>query len=324
MVSEHTLKMKFFTKFLLVVTVAAMSASPLFAWDETGHKISAYIAWERMTPAVRERVIKILREAPEDSHLSALYASYGSQSIDTRKREFFMVASTWADMVRDRDFANRYRKYHKGNWHYDDTFWTLRDGKIIDLPRPDDGGQALARINEYASMIRGNATDAQKAVAIAWLEHLIGDIHQPLHTSARVTEREPKGDQGGNTFLLTPEGTARDNQVNLHWFWDSIVGRNAPNSGNEGDTTYIAPMARKMMSDYPYSRMQGRLNLSDSAAWAKESLTLAQTDVFSADLVRFQLPSSKYRKNAYRVARQRLAMAGYRMGDLFNQAFSTP
>ena len=39
------------------------------AWDETGHKITAYIAWQRMTPATRERVIKILTSAAEDSQL---------------------------------------------------------------------------------------------------------------------------------------------------------------------------------------------------------------------------------------------------------------
>ena len=41
-------------------------ALPAFAWDEAGHKVTAYIAWQRMTPDVREKVIRILRDGPED------------------------------------------------------------------------------------------------------------------------------------------------------------------------------------------------------------------------------------------------------------------
>ena len=297
-------------------------ASSAYAWDDTGHKISAYIAWQRMTPAVRERVLKILLEAPEDSHINAYYMPYGSQNVDMRKRDYFMFMATWADVIRDRNFDTRYKKYHKTNWHYDDIFWTRKDGKIETVPKPEDGGQALTRIAEYVTLIRGNASDSQKAVAIAWLQHLIGDIHQPLHTSARVSDSEPKGDQGGNLFLLTPQGTPRDKQQNLHWFWDSIVVRNMPNSKNECDIDFLEPIARNFMKKYPFDKMQGRLALTDYASWASESLRLAQNDVFSADLKRFEMPSSNYKKNALKIAEERLTLAGYRMGEILNNAFA--
>jgi hypothetical protein len=233
-----------------------------------------------------------------------------------------MFMATWADVIRDRNFDTRYKKYHKGTWHYSDSFWTVKDGKIETLPAPEDGGQALERIAEYVTMIKGKATDAQKAVAIAWLEHLIGDIHQPLHSSARITDTEPKGDQGGNLFLLTPQGTPRANQENLHWFWDSIVVRNIPNTKNECDIDFLEPLAKKFMKQYPFDKMQSRLALSDYNSWAKESLALAQNDVFSADLKRFEMPSSNYKKKALKIAEERLTLAGYRMGEIFNQAFA--
>jgi len=305
----------FFAAILFVPTI------PAFAWDDTGHKISAYIAWQRMTPDVRERVLKILLEAPEDSQIGAFYMPYGSQNVDARKRDFFMFMATWADVIRDRNFSNRY-KYHKGNWHYSDSFWTTKDGKIEALPSPEDGGQALEHIAEYVTLIKGNASDAQKAVAIAWLEHLIGDIHQPLHSSARVTDTEPKGDQGGNLFLLTPQGTPRDKQENLHWFWDSIVVRNVPNTKDECDIDFLEPLAKNFMKEYPFEKMQSRLALSDYSSWAKESLTFAQNDVFSADLKRFETPSAAYKKKALKIAEERLTLAGYRMGEIFNQAFA--
>lgn len=308
-------------KFLFAtILFCATSAA---AWDDTGHKISAYIAWQTMTPEVRERVHTILMDAPEDSSIGMLFANYGSRPVEIRKREFFMLMASWADYVRDRKFDTRYKKYHHSNWHYSDTFWKREGDKIVDLPAPEDGGLALERIKEYSQVITGRAPDRDKAIAIAWLQHLIGDLHQPLHTSARVTDTEPKGDQGGNLFLLTPQGTPRDKQENLHWFWDSIIVRNRPNSKNECDAEFIDPIAESIMKEYPRNAMQKDIHRGEFERWIKESLTYAQFDVFSPDLKRFETPSDKYKKKAYKVARLRLAMAGYRMGDMFNSAFGT-
>ncbi|MBK9214525.1 MAG: S1/P1 nuclease [Chloracidobacterium sp.] len=301
---------------LLVLTVSS------FSWDNVGHEISAYIAWQRMAPEVRERVVKILLDAAEDSDIPTFYVSYGSQSEEARKRQYFMMIATWADVVRDRTFEVRYRKYHKSNWHYSDSFWTIKDGKIESLPPPGDGGKALEKLSEYSDLLTSSATASQKAVAIAWIEHIIGDLHQPLHTSARVTETESKGDQGGNLFLLTPQGTPRNAQKNLHSFWDSIVVHSIPNSDDLCDSTYVEPIARKILKKYPYEKLQARLAAGKFADWTAESLKISQTEVFSADLVRFREPSDKYRKKALKISEERLALAGYRMAELFNAAFA--
>ena len=309
--------------FLIGIIVFSLSFSA-FAWDETGHKITAYIAWQRMTPEVREKVIKILLAASEDSQIATFYLPYGSRTEATRKREYFMLMATWADIIRDRNFETRYKKYHHSNWHYSDTFWKSVNGKVEMLPAPDEGGLALAKIIEFEKLERSNANDAQKAVGIAWLEHLIGDIHQPLHASARVTDTEPKGDQGGNLFLLTPKDTPRDKQENLHWIWDSIVGRNLPNSKDKCDADYLEAIAAAIIKKYPYAAMQGRLALANPEEWKKESFEIASTKVFTADLKRFEAPSTKYKKEALKIAEERLALAGHRMGELFNQIFGAP
>jgi hypothetical protein len=304
---------------VLITLIFAFSAQ---AWDDTGHKITAYIAWQQMTPAVREQVIKTLLGAPEDAQLSTFYLPYTSQSDEAKKREFFMLASTWPDIIRDRLFETRNKKYHHSNWHYSDTFWTVKDGKVELLSIGGEGGKAIDEIAEFDKLERDpQAAAVQKALGIAWLEHLIGDIHQPLHASARVTDLEPKGDQGGNLFLLTPKGTARENELNLHWFWDSIIGRNLPNSNDNCDEDYIDPIARDIMKKYPYAKMQNRLNPGNFEAWKKESFEVASTQVFPADLKRNEMPSDKYKKNALKIAEERLALAGYRMGDLFNSIF---
>jgi len=305
----------------VIVTVLMFGAvTAAFGWDESGHKITAYIAWQRMTPDVRERVIKVLLSAPEDSQIAAYYLLYGSRSVEARKREFFMLMATWPDIIRDKNFDTRFKKYNNGNWHYSDTFWKFKNGKIEFVESQEPNGLAMQKLNDLSQLIRGTAPDADKAVAIAWLEHLIGDLHQPLHTSAKITDSNPKGDQGGNLFLLTPKGTPRDKQENLHWFWDSIVGRYLPNAKDQCDADYLDPIAQEIIKLYPYEGERNKLSLNKFDVWAKESLDIATGTVYK-DLKFFEAPSDKYKKRAFEITQKRLALAGYRMGDLFNDAF---
>ncbi|CAN5268524.1 S1/P1 nuclease [soil metagenome] len=309
-------------KTLLLLAFVFIFALPAFAWDDTGHKLTAYIAWQQMTPDVREKVTKILLSAPEDSDLSVFYLP-GSRSDEAKRLELFMIAATWADIVRDRDFKVRYEKYHHSNWHYADTFWTIENGQVKILPNPnEDGGKAVEKLFDFEKVLKdADASNADKAIALAWVLHLGGDIHQPLHTSGRVTEIEPKGDQGGNLFLLTPKDTPRNNQVNLHWFWDSIVGRSTMRKNDACDSDYLRPIAAQMMKKYPFAKMQDRLNLGKFDVWQQESFKLATTEVFPPTLIRFQMPSENYKKNAFKIAQQQIALAGYRLGTMFNQIF---
>jgi S1/P1 Nuclease len=299
-------------------------AVPAFAWDETGHKITAYIAWQQMTPEVRDKVIKILRNAPEDSQIGTFYIGYGSRTRESRAREFFMITATWPDIIKDDDFPTRFNKYAKdhSDWHYVNNFWEWKDGKAVKVEGIEPAGRVMKKLDDFNQLIRSTASDADKAVAIAWLEHLIGDIHQPLHASARVTEYDPKGDRGGNAFLITPKGTKRDRQDNLHSFWDSIVVRYIPNP-DKCEFEYIEPIAKDIIKLYPYDKMKDRLNSDKFDIWANESLIIAMNDAYKD--IRFQeTPSDKYTKRAFEIAQERLALGGYRLGMLFNEVFAAP
>lgn len=305
-----------FTIFIALLSVNA------YSWDDIGHKITGYIAWQRMNPTARENVVRILRSAPEDSHLSAFYMAFGPRPEEVKRSEYFVFVPTWADVIRDRAFPVRYEKYHKSNWHYSDTFWRQVDGKVELITDKEPGGQGVVKLIDFDKTMKDPAaSSADKGLAIAWFLHVGGDLHQPLHTSGRHTDREPNGDQGGNLFLLTPEGTTREAQVNLHWFWDSIVGRNVPFLPfyNEGD--YVRGIAESFMVRYPFESQKQGLMLGDYPAWQKESFALANTDVFRADLKRFETPSDAYRRNAFAVSEQRLALAGYRLGETLNEIF---
>jgi len=308
--------------FLLLSAAVFVFCPPASAWNDVGHKLTAYIAWQRMSPAARENVVRILLKAPEDSHLSALYPQ-DSRSVETRRRELFMIAAYWADIVRDRDFPMRY-KYHRGNWHYADTFWRQENGRAVVVENPnEEGGKAVEQLFEAEkTMRRAEATPAEKAIAVAWFLHLAGDIHQPLHTSARITDVEPKGDQGGNTFLLTPKTAPREDQMNLHWFWDSIVNRVAERKNDAADSAYLPPIAEQIMKKHPFAGVQSRLNLGKFDEWQKESFAVATAEVFPPTLIREQMPSKQYVNNAYRISERQIALAGYRMGETLNAIFA--
>ncbi|HEY0426240.1 MAG TPA: S1/P1 nuclease [Pyrinomonadaceae bacterium] len=308
-------------KNLFLLVIVLIFVSPAFAWDSVGHKLAAYIAWQQMTPATREKVIKILLSAPEDSDLSAFYPQ-DARSEAARQQEFFMTAAYWSDIVRDKKFENRY-KYHHGTWHYLDTFWREANGKaeLVTELKPDKEN-AVERLFFFDKVLRDNtAKDSEKAIAIAWIEHLVGDVHQPLHASGRVTDLEPKGDQGGNLFLLTPKDTPREKQENLHSFWDRIIGLSVQRKNDAPDSVYIPEIGAKIIKKYPFAKMQNRLELGKFDDWQQESFRIATTEVYPSTLIRFQTPPANYKKRAYSIAEQQIALAGYRLAATFNQIF---
>jgi hypothetical protein len=78
------------------------------------------------------------------------------------------------------------------------------------------------------------------------------------------------------------------------------------------------------MKKFPFDKLQRRLAVDDPEQWKKESFEVASTEAYPSDLKRFEQPSAAYKKNAMKVSEERLALAGYRMGELFNKLFSAP
>ncbi len=311
-------------KILFLLTTIFASVSFASAWDDTGHKLVAYIAWQQMSPNARQQAVKLLLNAPEDSDLSVFYLQ-DSRSEDAKQRELFMIVSTWADIVRDRKFKNRFEKYHKGDWHYADTFWRDVNGKVDILTNFEEPkGKAVEQLYAFDKMLRDTSvSDDQRAIALAWIMHLAGDIHQPLHDSGRVTDIEPKGDQGGNLFLLSPKDSTGENRLNLHWYWDSIIGRNIPRFFDACDSDYIPPIAQEIMKSYPLSKMQNRLEAGQFDKWQQEGFQIASTKLYPPTLIRYEAPTEAYKKQAFQIAQEQIALAGYRLGQMLNKIFDS-
>lgn len=317
-------------KVWLVGVLLLAFSLPALAWDDAGHKLVAYIAWQQMTPAARENAVRILLNGPEDSQLNALYPTppdqdfttypIGARSKEAKQRDFFMTVAYWADIVRDRKYEKR-SKYHHGTWHYLDTFWREANGRVELLPEMESAKEnAVERLFAYDKVLRANEKDAEKAIALAWVLHLAGDIHQPLHASARVTPDDAKGDAGGNGFSLSAPDAAR--KENLHWYWDSIIVRTVRRRADASDAEYLLPIGNAIMKKYPAAQMQNRLEIGKFDDWQKESFQIASTRLYPKTLIPNQMPSAAYQKMAFDIAEQQLALAGYRLGGWLNQILS--
>jgi len=299
---------------VVALMLAALLAAPmpLGAWDDIGHQLVAAIAWRHMTPEARARAVALLRSAPADAALASLYDELAVAGED-RDRAFFMIAATWADRVRDRERPEY--AYHRSSWHYVNFFWEQPEPGAPGVERPDLGtnGEVLIRLEEQGGVVGDPSRDAaERAIALAWVLHLVGDLHQPMHASARITAEHPEGDRGGNLFRLGED-------MNLHWYWDSITGRSRARGPEETELEYLDRLAKEIETAHPRERLEDRLKPGAYEAWARESWELARTRLYPADLEQGREPSEAYRGGAFGIASERFALAGYRLAEVLNR-----
>ena len=80
----------------------------------------------------------------------------------------------------------------------------------------------LTALTENESLVKNGSGDLERrAIALAWLFHLLGDIHQPLHTAQLFTTDYPNGDRGGNQICIRVTQAAQP--MELHRFWDGVI-----------------------------------------------------------------------------------------------------
>jgi hypothetical protein len=201
------------TAFLLTLALTG----PAFAWNATGHRLIAEIAWQQLSKQSRETITGLLVLHPD-------YAHWAQKADAAGMRRIFAEASTWADEIRhDPRFidlprqgsdspatdATHQQARHR-DWHYLNYD---RDGNIV-------GGQLDRRIGELTQILRSTAELEQKIWALPWLLHLIGDIHQPMHVGYAA-------DAGGNGFDIDNPFSQRRPLMNLHRYWDDYPARPA-------------------------------------------------------------------------------------------------
>jgi hypothetical protein len=309
-------------RFTVLAALAALvlGATPAYAWDDFGHRLVARIAWNNMTPQARERAIAILRGAPVEMGIRTGFT--GTLSTQ-RQIDLFVSAASWADVVRDTAQPLRMEKYHHPYRHYVDTFWRQDTdfGPIQAVDRRLEGDllRDAPRLQGWIS----SGSAEQKALGLAWILHLVGDIHQPLHASGRVTPQDPWGDAGGNDFRLEVTNPQTNSRRSLHSLWDGIMTSSLQRQSGETDAGFLSRAATEVAGRHPRSEFSGEIGQRQFRDWANASVAIAKQSVYAAPLVRNQAAPQAYRQAAFRAAEPRVALAGYRLADLLNQALGS-
>jgi S1/P1 nuclease len=296
---------------LLACALPALAgfAVPAIRWNAHGHMTIAAIAWNHMAPAVRARAIQLLRDGPPLAQFADLIPA--NEAREEQDRQLFLAASTWADRIRATDLASH--AYHHATWHYTDYYWREVNGRVEPVPTlAPDAENALERLPLLEKQLGSASADTTRAIALAWILHLVGDVHQPLHLSGRVTAEEPEGDKGGNTFRLQGQPT------NLHAFWDNALDLLEPPAG-AAPVAYADRLASLVERDVPVGSIPAAQLTASFDAWGRESLDLAQHEVYVATMHSGDAPSAAYMQNAAKIAERRVALAGYRLAALLNR-----
>ena len=332
---------------IVFAAVAAVAAAPSWGWIDTGHKVVALIAWEDLTPKTKAAVTAALKGHPrydkdllsggtmEPQPADAL----AGMTPDDRDRRAFAASAVWPDLVKAQSHPMRV-KYSHSNWHYIDMpLVVATPGSTTQPTAPEEKGggpgphDVVAAINQCVAELKDPATSAeQRAVDVCWVTHLIGDIHQPLHTATLVSSHFPKGDVGGNDEVVLKDARYTNTRMNLHLLWDSLPGDFASDDlcryealGLRADPHFARSTFAKQLADH------------DVMDWAKATHELAVHDAYLDGHLdaAAALPGSRgmrtdrpapgvpagYMRNAEHVALRQVALAGYRLADTLNAIY---
>jgi S1/P1 Nuclease len=128
----------------------------------------------------------------------------------------FIQAARWADDIRTQDKAQSRPSWHHINLPF------KPDGQPADVQvREPEPVNILTALAENEGVVRKENDAERKAIALAWLFHLVGAIHQPLHTAQLFTVEYSKGDRGGNEICVRVMQARQP--MDLHRFWDDVI-----------------------------------------------------------------------------------------------------
>ena len=319
---------------LLLALASFTLPTPAYAWNDFGHMTVAYLAYQKLTPGARERANALLKMNPYYDK----WASAVPEGLD-KDLVIFMLASLWADEIKgDPNYVsdgsaggnrpegspdpNRNTGYddklmHKYR-HFIDRPFSM-DGTAIDsfqIPAPN----AQDSIALFRGVLASSEPDAKKSYDLAWLLHLVGDIHQPLHATTRLSAALPNGDDGGNRVKLH----CADCPGNLHAFWDDALGKTTrlqtpPEVKGLPDADSI-----RTIIEFAKKVRRAKRSLAAKASeaiWVQESFDAAQKTVYPGLVAgsdgTFSVTAA-YVKSAKKLAKQRAALAGARLANLIN------
>ena len=278
---------------LLVVLLLALAPTPASAWWEYGHETVARIAWLEASPGTRAELRRLMAQ---------------SRLLDTPacRADTIEALSYWPDCIKP--LGDRFS--YASSWHYQN----------VDICRPFDQAPACRDGNCVSAQIERNlrllgdraVPPRERLMALAFLVHFMGDIHQPMHAGDH-------GDLGGNRvrilYGIIP--------TNLHAAWDGYLADRGI-SQPAGDAAGILAE----LSGPDKAAMRG----GDVAAWSREGwetsrefaygTILADPCALPAGTVPTERPviTEEITRRLIPIVRRQAARGGLRLARLLDEA----
>ncbi len=260
------------------------SSVPLHAWGAQGHRLVALLATERLTPAARRNVEALL--GPESL---ADVASWADRYLEGNRQTFYWhflnIPPDATSYDRDRDCP-------------------LQPG-VVKGERGDTWRDcAVDRILYNRERLADTTLDrADRAIALKFLVHFVGDLHQPFHALGVG--------HGGNDVHVSVFGseTCGNYPCNLHSVWDgSLIAHRALD-----DAHYLQVLNELIQKNDWASRPPG-----GPAAWAMQSHDLGN----AALLPEHGVVDEAYYVKHIPIVDQRLSLGGLRLAALLNEVLT--
>jgi S1/P1 Nuclease len=166
------------------------------------------------------------------------------------------------------------------------------------------------KINQFAAELSDRTTDAsEQLVALKFLLHFVGDLHQPLHAA-------DDHDAGGNKKLVSGEGL---HPGNLHHYWDVEFVERLGTDPRQVAGRLIGQISEEQLEAW---------SSGTPADWAMEAFALARRDAYGpltppGGHHTYSLPPS-YTEQAEQDVALQLSRAGVRLAVVLNQALGSP
>ena len=247
-----------------------ITSTNCLAWGQQGHRVTGQIAESYLNAQSKQQLSAIM--GAESLAESATYPD----EMRASKDEFWQKT------------ANPY--------HY----VTLADGEHYHNHDAPDEGDAVTALKKFTEVLQNSKSSAaDKQLAVRFIVHLIGDLHQPLHVSAKARD-----DMGGNKIKLKYFGQ----DSNLHKVWDSEMIDKQQLSYTEYASTLLRHIAKDEANTW---------SALDVGSWIHESANLRETSYSTAENLSYD-----YNFQHLPTVKIRLQQAGVRIGAYLNAVFA--
>lgn len=169
---------------LAAIGLALSLPTTAHAWGQLGHRIVGQIAADNIDGRTAAHIALILSQG-----------------------ETLAEAATYPD--EQKSDPSEYWQKTSYPWHW----VTVPEGEHYhDVGAPEEGDAYTALQTFTATLRDPKASREDKALALRFVVHIVGDLHQPLHNGNGT-------DRGGNQFKLKWFG----DDTNLHSVWDTAL-----------------------------------------------------------------------------------------------------